>query len=153
MVLKPQPSTLNPQPSTLNPQTSNPQPSNLNPPPSTLNPQPSTLNPQSSILFDHLDDTGSCPTSGGKFSRRLETTRHMVVNNVFNIVNIVQNIVNIISNMSKPDRLKNSVSARFVSYVGREILGETVGTLHADNAFFAGTCLHQHIDWIRIFRN
>ena len=31
------------------------------------------------------------------------------------------------------------VDTRCVSYIGIEILGNTVGTLHADNAFYDGT--------------
>ena len=31
------------------------------------------------------------------------------------------------------------IDVAFVSYVGREILGDTVGTLHADNAFYDGS--------------
>ena len=31
------------------------------------------------------------------------------------------------------------IDVAFVSYVGREILGDTVGTLHADNAFYGGS--------------
>ena len=31
------------------------------------------------------------------------------------------------------------IDVAFVSYVGREILAETVGTLHADNAFYDGS--------------
>lgn len=31
------------------------------------------------------------------------------------------------------------VDTRCVSYIGAEILGDTVGTLHADNAFYDGT--------------
>ena len=40
------------------------------------------------------------------------------------------------------------IDVAFVSYVGREILAETVGTLHADNAFYSGAeDLRRGVNW------